>query len=136
MSLSAIPDSQDDNVEVSAEVAATSPLTSPAHRFTRYTYDEIRGVWLPPYDSNLSEILRGLVVAGRPYYSDKPLFDMKKQMPFAYSVYDRFEQEYQKKTGHFAHTCHSLTTDEYIKILNELCIVIDKDPCDREWMAY
>ncbi len=136
MSLSTTRNNQDDNGEVSAEVAATSPLTSPAHRFTRYTYDESRGVWLPPHTANLSEILHGVVVAGRPYMTSQPLFDMQKQTPFAYSVYDRIEQEYQQRTGHFAHTCHSLTTDEYIKILNELCIVIDNDPCDREWMVY
>ena len=131
MSLSTTPDNQDD-----VEVAATSPLTSPAHRYTRYYYHESRGVWLSPRTANLSEILHGVVVAGRTYMASQPLFDMEKQTPFAYSVYDRIEQEYQQRTGHRAHTCHSLTTEEYIKILNELCIVIDNDPCDREWMVY
>ena len=130
MSLSTTPDNQDD-----VEVAGTSPLTSPAHRFTRYTFDEKRGVWLPPRDSNLSEILHGVVVAGRSYLSSQPLFDMEKQMPFACSVYDRFEQKYQQRTGRMAHTSHRLTTDEYIKILDELCRVIENDPCDREWMV-
>ena len=134
MSLSATLDSHNDNVEVTATSAPM--ISSPVHRYMRYTYHKSHGVWLPPRDSNLSEILHGVVVAGRSYLSSQPLFDMEKQMPFACSVYDRFEQKYQQKTGRMAHTSHRLTTDEYIKILDELCRVIENDPCDREWMVY
>ena len=130
MSLSSAHDNQD-NVEVSTKVAA-----SPAHRYVRYVYDKNDGVWNPPRDANISEILDGVVVAGRTSRSDQPFFDMKKQTPFAYSVYNRIEQKYQERTGLRAHTCHSLTTDDYMKILDELCIVIEKDPWNREWMVF
>jgi len=138
MSLSSAPDNQDDNVEVNTEVAAASApmISSPAHRYVRYEYHKIDGVWYPPRDANIGEILHGVVVAGRSSRLDQPLFDMKKQTPFAYSVYNRIEQKYQQRTGRRAHIFHSLTTDDYMKILDELCIVIENDPCNREWMVY
>ena len=92
-------------------------------------YEECNGLWYPPRDANVSEILHGIVVAGR-----SVRFDMETLMPKSYKIYWKLESEYRKKTGGRAHILHTLTDAEYRTVVAELERVIAEDPCDREWM--
>lgn len=111
-------------------------ITSPAHRYMRYEWSGSN--WRPTSDSNLSEIIHRVITAGRTCsYGQKPFYNFKEQLPIAYEVYSRIEQEYQKKMKNLrAHTWHTLTNEEYVKILDEVWAIIEKDPCDRAWLVY
>ena len=97
----------------------------PAHPYLRYY--EKDGSYSPPSDANLSEQLDGVTTS-------QSLWTMKKNTPYAYSVYREIEDEYQKVTGSWAHTCHSLSVEQYIRVVYELYNYIKDDDIDRKWM--
>ena len=91
-------------------------------------YEACNGLWYPPLDANLFEIVYGIVVAGRSIR-----FDMQTRMPESYKIYWKLESAY-RKTGRRAHILHTLTDAEYRTVVAELEKVMTEDPCNREWM--
>jgi len=94
-------------------------------------YYRVNNNWYPPRDSNLSEIVHDIVVAGR-----SMRFRMADKMPKSYAIYARIEKEYQERTGGRAHIFHHLTDDEYQQVVQELKQILIHDPCNRSWMTY
>lgn len=112
----------------------TPVITSLAHKYLKYYYD--KGEWYPPMDANISEVINKVIVAGRVRTFGQPrYYNMETDTPKSYSIYRRFEDDYQEKNpGRSAHIYHSLTTDEYKTVLAEVEKIINNDSVDREWM--